>query len=192
MSVGAYARVLLLFAGQRVIELIYSRRNERLIQRRKPAAAAAGETVFRWIAAVNIALFTLPIVERSLRRRPPSPPVAAIGWLLAIAAVTLRLSVLLALREGWNVRALVPDDLRVIDRGPYRLIRHPNYVALGLEFLGLPLIGGAYVSAVALSSVNAALLGRRIREEEALLMRIPAYRQRMAAKPRFIPRLTGQ
>jgi len=89
------------------------------------------------------------------------------------------------------VRAVVPSDLRIIDRGPYRFIRHPNYVALGLEFLGLPLIGGAYGSAVVLGVANALLLRRRIQEEDALLMAIPAYRERMAGKPAFLPRLVS-
>jgi methyltransferase len=83
----------------------------------------------------------------------------------------------------------VPDNLRVVDIGPYRFIRHPNYVALGLEFLGLPLIGGAYVSALGLGLANAALLQRRIVEEDVLLMAIPAYRERMGEKPAFLPRL---
>ena len=74
-------------------------------------------------------------------------------------------------------------------RRPYRFIRHPNYVALGLEFLGLPLIGGAYLSAMGLGVANAVLLSRRIRDEDALLMAIPAYRERMGEKPRFVPRL---
>jgi methyltransferase len=87
------------------------------------------------------------------------------------------------------VHAVVPDNLRVVDRGPYRFIRHPNYLALGLEFLGLPLIGGAYLSAFGLSLANAALLYQRIVEEDALLMAIPAYRERMGSKPRFLPRL---
>jgi methyltransferase len=89
------------------------------------------------------------------------------------------------------VRALVPSDLRIVDRGPYRFIRHPNYLALGLEFLGLPLIGGAYASAVGLGLVNALLLRRRIREEDGLLLAIPAYQERMADKPRFLPRLVS-
>ena len=111
------------------------------------------------------------------------------GWAAAVSAVALRLSVLLSLRGSWTVRAVVPTDLPVVDRGPYRFIRHPNYVALGLEFLGLPLIGGAYLSAMGLGVANAVLLSRRIRDEEALLMAIPAYRERMGEKPRFVPRL---
>jgi len=193
VSTAGFARVLLLFGMQRFLELLYSERNERLIQRRQPDAPQAGRSVWPLIAAVNLGLFTLPILERWLRRRPPPRPVAAFGWATALAAVALRLSVLATLREAWNVRAVVPTDLEVIDRGPYRWIRHPNYVALALEFVGLPLIGGAYVCAVLLSGANAWLLGRRIAEEDALLMSIPAYRERMGEKPSFIPRrLSGR
>lgn len=191
MRAGRYAVVLFVFGAQRGIELLYSARNERMIHRRQPGAPQAGRSVFGWIAFVNVALFTVPALERALRRRPPPPPVAAIGWVATLSAVALRLSVLASLRGSWTVRAVVPSDLRVVDRGPYRFIRHPNYVALALEFLGLPLIGGAYLSALVLGVANAALLGRRIRDEDALLMAIPSYRERMGDKPRFVPRLVS-
>ena len=192
MSPGRYAAVLLAFGAQRGIELVYSARNERAIRARQPMAPQASERTFRWIALVNVGLFTLPVLERAWRRRSPPMVVATVGWITAIAAVALRLSVLASLRGSWTVRAVVPSDLPVVDRGPYRVIRHPNYVALGLEFLGLPLIGGAYLSAVGLGLANALLLRRRINEEEALLMTIPEYRARMAHKPRFVPRLIGR
>jgi methyltransferase len=136
----------------------------------------------------NVGLFTLPALERTLRRRPAPGWMAITGWAAALAGVALRLSVLVTLRGAWTVRATVPGDLQVVDRGPYRYIRHPNYVALGLEFAGLPLIGGAAWSAVGLSAANAMLLRERIKDEEALLFAIPAYREKMAGKPRFIPR----
>lgn len=192
MSAVRYAGTLLLFATQRIIELLYSGRNERQIHGRQPDAPQAGRSVWQWIAAVNLGLFTLPAVERAWRRRPPPRPVAALGWAAAIAAVALRLSVIASLRESWNVRAVVPTDLHVVDTGPYRFIRHPNYVALGLEFLGLPLIGGAYLSALGLGVANAVVLRQRIIEEDALLMAIPAYRESMGSKPRFLPRLSGR
>jgi methyltransferase len=185
----AYPLVLFAFAAQRGVELVYSARNERLIRRLQPDAPQAAGPIFKWIALVNVALFTLPAFERWLRGRPAPPLVAGFGWMAALSGVALRLSVLLSLRASWTAHAVVPDNLRVVDHGPYRFIRHPNYLALGLEFLGVPLIGGAYLSALGLGLANAALLRQRIVEEEALLMAIPAYRERMAGKPRFLPRL---
>jgi len=192
VSPRRYAAVLLAFGTQRGLELLYSAGNERLIRGRQPTAPQAARSIFKWIALINAGLFTLPALERWWRGHPPPSAVAAAGWITSVSAVALRLSVLLSLRRSWTVRAVVPSDLAVIDRGPYRWIRHPNYVALGLEFLGLPLIGGAYASALGLGVANALLLGRRIHEEEALLMAIPAYRQRMAHKPRFLPRFIGR
>ena len=189
MSPGRYAAVLLVFGAQRGIELVYSARNERAIRARQPLAPQASEGTFRRIALANLGLFTLPVLERAWRRRSPPAVVASIGWMAAIAAVALRLSVLASLRQSWTVRAVVPSDLRVATRGPYRFVRHPNYVALALEFLGLPLIGGAYLSALGLGLLNAILLRSRIRDEEALLNAIPAYRKLMGGKPRFLPRL---
>ena len=191
MRPGRSAAVLLAFGAQRVFELVYSARNERAIRRRQPDAPQAAESLFKWIALANVGLFTLPAVERWLRRRPPPSWVAGLGWIAALSGVALRLSVLLSLRTSWTVHAVVPENLRVVDQGPYRFIRHPNYVALGLEFLGLPLIGGAYLSAVGLGLANAALLRQRIVEEDALLMAIPGYRQRMGDKPAFIPRVVS-
>ncbi|HEV2012960.1 MAG TPA: isoprenylcysteine carboxylmethyltransferase family protein [Candidatus Dormibacteraeota bacterium] len=193
MTVPRYAAVLLAFGSQRGFELIYSAKNERSIHRQQPGAPQAARSIFKWIALVNLGLFTLPALERWLRRRPPPSLVAGVGWVAALAGVALRLSVLVSLRDSWNVHAVVPSNLRIVDSGPYRFIRHPNYLALGLEFLGLPLIGGAYLSALGLGLANAALLRQRIIEEEALLMAIPAYRERMAGKPRILPRrLTGR
>ena len=192
MSPGRYAAVLFAFGTQRGLELAYSARNERVIRHRQPSAPQASERTFRWIALANFGLFTLPVLERMWRRRSPPALVAGIGWMAALSAVGLRLSVLASLRSSWTVRAVVPSDLPVVDRGPYRFIRHPNYVALGLEFLGLPLIGGAYLSAAGLGLANALLLRQRIIEEETLLNDIPDYRARMAHKPRFVPRLIGR
>jgi methyltransferase len=189
VSPGRYAAVLLAFGAQRGFELVYSARNERTIRRRRPGAPEAAGSIFKWIALVNAALFTVPVLERWLRRHPAPPLVAGLGWVAALSGVALRLSVVLSLRASWNVHAIVPDNLRVIDSGPYRFIRHPNYLALGLEFLGLPLIGGAYVSALGLGLANAALLRQRMVEEDALLMAIPAYRERMGEKPALVPRL---
>jgi methyltransferase len=184
-----YAAVLAAFGAQRLIELVYSARNERRIRERDPLAPQAGRSSFKWIVLTNIGLFTLPAVEAIVRRRSPPRWMAVTGWAAALTAVALRLSVLLSLRGSWTVRAMVPPDLEVVDRGPYRFIRHPNYVALGLEFAGLPLIGGATWSATGLSVANAVLLADRIRQEDALLLAIPAYRERMANKPRFVPRI---
>jgi methyltransferase len=100
----------------------------------------------------------------------------------------LRLWVIRTLGFGWNVRGRVHAGLRVVDGGPYRYVRHPNYVAVALEMAALPLAGSAPISALLLSVANVLVLVPRVRGEEALLARVPGYQERMGQKPRFIPR----
>lgn len=189
MRPGRYALVLFGFGLQRLAELGYSFRNERQIRQMTPDAPSAASSSFRWMAAANVALFTLPVVEVAARRPRVPRVIAAAGWVGALTAVGLRISVLRALRDQWTVRAIVPSTLRVVDHGPYRYVRHPNYAAVALEFASLPLIGGAYASALLLSLLNAMVLSRRIADEERLLDQVPGYRERMGGKPRFLPRL---
>jgi methyltransferase len=186
-----YALVLTGFGLQRLAELAYSSRNEARLRRSAPDVPRAAASTFRWMALANVGLFTLPALEVAMRRPRVPRAIAALGWLGALAAALVRLSVLVSLRDQWNVRAFVPSGLRVVDSGPYRYVRHPNYAAVALEFASLPLIGGAYGSAAVLSLANAFVLSRRILDEERLLERVPGYQERMGGKPRFLPRLSA-
>jgi methyltransferase len=173
-------------ALQRLAELALSRRNERHSGRPRGTAAARS---YPLMVGVHVALFALPLIERRLAGRRARREVALVALAGETAATALRLWAIRALGTAWNVRGRVFDDLRVVDTGPYRYVRHPNYVAVALEMLALPLAGGAVVSAIVLSVANAVVLLPRIREEEALLAMVPGYNERMAGKPRFLPQL---
>jgi len=192
MTPGRYALVLGAFAQQRVVETAYSVRNERAMRRREPNAPRAAPTTFPLMVLIHAALFTLPWLEVRRRRSHRVPGVVQFaGWAGVLAAAALRFWVLATLKDRWTARALVPTQLEVATGGPYRWVRHPNYVAVALEFLALPLIGGAYWSAAGLSLANALVLWDRIRAEERLLDANPDYRRLMAGKPRFLPRWRG-
>jgi methyltransferase len=76
----------------------------------------------------------------------------------------------------------------VVRRGPYRFLRHPNYLAVVVEMLAIPLVHGAWLTAVAFSLANAWILRERIRLEESALARGSAYEQLFAGTPRLLPR----
>ncbi|PZR68195.1 MAG: hypothetical protein DLM66_09615 [Candidatus Dormiibacter spiritus] len=154
---------------------------------RELAGPAAASGRYPLMVGLHIALFCLPPVEViALRRRPRLPLLwgAGVG-----GAAALRWWCIRSLGQAWNARAVVPSDLRPVTAGPYRWIRHPNYVAVALEFLCLPLAAGAWLSAVGLSVLNGALLADRIRAEERLLRRIPGYEEAFAGRARFLPGL---
>lgn len=138
------------------------------------------------MVAAHVALFAVSVWPRSGRRVSQSAEIAA---LIGLAASTgLRLWVIRTLGASWNVTAHVSPDSRIETDGPYRYVRHPNYVAVALEFACLPTAVGAVPEAVALSIANAAVLVPRIRAEERLLDAIPGYREAFRGVPRFVPR----
>lgn len=138
------------------------------------------------MVAAHAALVTLPLLE--VRGHPDRQP--RLGWAAVLAAaIALRVWSIRTLGDSWNARAAVPDRLEPVSDGPYRYIRHPNYVAVILEFLAVPLIAGAWKSALLLSLLDAAVLADRITAEERLLDASPAYRLAFAGKARFIPRV---
>ena len=174
-----YLAVLGANAGMRLSELAISRRNERL-RGGKPSAPGT----YPLMVAAHVALVAMPLVEVSMRGRARTHW----GWLgVLLGATALRVWCIKSLGSAWNVRASVPADLEPVTSGPYRYIRHPNYIAVIVEFLAVPLIAGAWVSAIVLSAWNGLVLFDRIRAEEGALMKSAAYRRAFAGKARFIP-----
>lgn len=174
-----YAALLAAVGAQRLCELAVSRAHESHL----PGTRAAART-YPIMVAAHAALVTLPLLEvwGHPRRRPRW------GWAAVLAGATaLRIWSIRTLGSSWNARASVPPDVQPVTSGPYRLIRHPNYVAVIAEFAAIPLVAGAWKSAVLLSALNAAVLYDRITAEERLLNASPAYRRAFAGRPRFIP-----
>ena len=182
MNGRARTALVLATGAQRLIELRISARNR---VRLGPAEQASPST-YPAMVAVHIALFAVSVWPRSGRR--VSRPVEVAAALGVAASVGLRLWVIRTLGENWSVTAHVPPDGRMRTGGPYRYVRHPNYVAVALEFACLPTAVGAVPEAVILSIANAAVLVPRIRAEERLLDAIPGYREAFRGVPRFIPR----
>lgn len=170
-----------LLAAQRIAEVRHSARNRARIGEGVPASPGT----YPAMVAAHIALFVIAGWPRRDRAVPPA--VEAVALAGVAAAVCLRVSVIHALGESWNVTAHVSPTTQVITSGPYRWLRHPNYTAVMIEFACLPVAVGAVREAVWLSCADAVVLWARIRSEEALLDRLPGYRQAFAGVPRFVP-----
>ena len=155
-----------LVASQRLLELLYSRRNERRLLAR--GAVERGSGHYPVIVAVHSLWLVSTLVEGLLRG--PEPPA---WWPMPLVAFllvqTLRYWAILSLGENWNTRVLVVPGGKLVRRGPYRYFPHPNYVVVAVEILTVPLIFGAWITAVVFSLLNAALLYLRIRTENRAL-----------------------
>jgi methyltransferase len=100
------------------------------------------------------------------------PADSAINWLwVAVygALLGLRAWTMLSLGRYWTTRIITLPGRALVQRGPYRYIRHPNYVVVAGEIAVLPMIFGQYLIAVIFTIANAILLYQRIRTEDAVL-----------------------
>jgi len=100
----------------------------------------------------------------------PAPVVIHWGWLAVFLALqAMRVWVIATLGPYWTTRIITVPGATLVRRGPYRFVRHPNYMVVAGEILVLPLVFGEVLVAIVFSIANAAMLYWRIREEEAAL-----------------------
>ncbi len=114
------------------------------------------------------------VVEVVVADRPFLP---LLGWtmvVLVLASQGLRWWCIWTLGEQWSTRVIVSPQVPLVSGGPYRFMRHPNYVAVVVEGAALPLVHSAWVTALAFTILNACLLTMRIRVENAALRRGPS------------------
>ena len=153
-------------ALQRFGELAISARHARRVRARGAHESGAGH--FPLIVLVHV-LFPLCLVaETALLGATPGRWWPA--WLaLWAGAQLLRYSAIHALGDRWNVRILVVPGEAPVQSGPYRFLRHPNYVAIVAELFAGPMVFGAWRTALLITVVNAFALRLRIRAENAAL-----------------------
>ena len=182
-SVTCYLGFLVFLGLERLGELWLSRRHATALFAR--GAIEIGQRHYRFMTIFHSA-FLGACAGEVVGLQRPFP--GGWGWAalaVALSAQALRYWAIAALGERWNVRILVLPEAPPVVRGPYRWVRHPNYVAVILEMIAVPLIHGAWATAVLFTLGNAALLLIRIRTEEQALG--AAYGRAFAETPRFLP-----
>lgn len=168
MSVTVYLLLIGAVALERLVELVVSARHAAWSFARGGVEHGRGH--FPAMVALHSALLLACAAEVVVTRRPFLP---ALGWTalaVAVASQVLRWWCIATLGPRWNTRVIVVPGLPLVDRGPYRWVRHPNYVAVVAEGVALPLVHTAWVTALAFTALNAVLLlGYRIPAEERAL-----------------------
>lgn len=162
-----YTILIALIALERLAEVAVAHRNARWAFAQGAVEVGQGHRLP--MVALHIALLAGCLVEVWVFRPPFLP---WLGWPmlgLVVAAQALRWWCILTLGRQWNIRVIVVPGLPLVRRGPYRWLRHPNYVAVILEGIALPLVHSAWVVALLFSIANAWLLAVRIRCEEKAL-----------------------
>jgi methyltransferase len=187
LSTIAFLGLLLAVALLRLVELRISKRHRS--EMTAHGAVKVDEPKFRWMVMLHTGVLIGAAVEVVALRRPFIPALAATMFVIFLAANAVRWWVIRTLGKHWNVQVMDSTRLGVITSGPFRFVRHPNYAAVFVEMLALPLIHTAWITALAGTLAHVVVLTQRLSTEERVLFANPEYRARMAGKPRFLPGL---
>ena len=162
-----YYLLILAVAIERVAELVVSKRNARWAFAHGGCEYGRGH--YPVMVALHGALLVGCVLEVWVLQRP------FMGWLgwpmlvVVLAAQGLRWWCITTLGSRCNTLVIVVPDAPLVRRGPYRWLRHPNYVAVVAEGIALPLVHSAWLTALCFTVANAILLTVRIRVENVAL-----------------------
>ena len=158
---------------ERLAEMVVSNRHAAWAFARGGVESGRGH--FPVMVLLHTALLVGALVEVVAADRPFIP---LLGWPMLVLvglAQGLRWWCIATLGPQWNTRVIVVPGATLVAAGPYRLLRHPNYVAVVVEGFALPLVHTAWVTAAVFTVLNLLLLSVRIRvEEQALGLRAGA------------------
>jgi len=187
LSVILFLALLVAVAAMRIFELRISKKHQREITAR--GGAKAKDPVFPCMAMFHTLVLIGAAAEVVFLHRPFIPALAFPMLVVFIAANLVRWWVIRTLGEHWNVQVMDSTKLGVITSGPFRYVRHPNYAAVFIEMIALPLIHTAWITASVGAVVHVVVLIFRLSAEERVLFADPDYAAAMRAKPRFLPGL---
>jgi methyltransferase len=166
-STGWYTLLILAVALERLVELVVSHRNVAWAKQRGGVERGFGH--YPLMVALHGGLLVGCLLEVWLADPAFLP---WLGWpmlALVVAAQCLRWWCIATLGHHWNTRVVVVPGVELVGTGPYRFLRHPNYVAVAVEGFALPLVHTAWLTAAVFTLVNSWLLRVRILAEDSAL-----------------------
>jgi methyltransferase len=182
----AFTALVVLVAVQRLWETQRSRAHSRALKAKLAVEHVPGQMPF--MVAVHTLWIVAMLVEVWVLGAQGSVTVSAIALLMFGVGQTLRVLAIRELGERWTVTVVTPTSgVPPVSTGIYRYLRHPNYLGVMIEIAALPIVHGAYTTALVFSIANGILLSVRIRAEEKALDTYAAYSLTMGDRPRFLP-----
>ncbi len=170
-SLTAFTVLVVLVSFERLAELVVSKRNAAWSFAR--GGAESGQGHYPVMVVLHSGFLVAMLVEAWGRRPDVSSALAWSMLVLVVASQALRWWCIVTLGHRWNTRVIIVPGLMPVRSGPYRLISHPNYVAVVIEGVALPLVHAAWISALIFTVANLALLAVRLRVENEALATLP-------------------
>lgn len=171
---------------QRVFEMRIAKRNARWMK--SQGGYEVGKGHYPFIVLLHSLFFVSLLIEVALTWNEGST------WKIIPLSIFLvaqmgRVWTIMSLDHFWNTRIIVLPGAKVVAKGPYKYVRHPNYIIVALEIAAMPLIWNAYWTAILFTLLNGIILSFRIKEEEKALKELTNYDKVFAGRRRFMPKL---
>ncbi|MFE8702166.1 isoprenylcysteine carboxyl methyltransferase family protein [Cytobacillus sp. FJAT-54145] len=169
---------------QRLFELVIAKRNEKWMKQQ--GAKEFGRSHYLVMVSIHTLFFLFYIWEVLTFEKqlsftwPILLPVFLLTQLGRIWAIT-------SLGRYWNTKIIVLPNAKIIKKGPYQFLKHPNYVIVTIEFIILPLLFQAYITACLFTFLNMLILSIRIPAEEKALKELTEYESAFLDLKRFVP-----
>jgi methyltransferase len=172
VSTAWYVVLVALVAIERLAELVVAKRH--LAWSMARGGREFGFAHYPFMVVLHTGLLVGCVLEVVLGHRSF---IGALGWpmlALVLASQALRWWCIRTLGQQWNTRVVIVPSLPRVTGGPYRVLPHPNYIAVVVEGFALPLVHTAWITALVFTVLNAALLTVRIRTENDALTQMAA------------------
>lgn len=164
---------------QRLLELVIAKRNEKNM--RAQGAYEVGASHYPLMILLHVSFFISLLIEVNIFNLTPSP-LFLLFLVMFLCVQGLRIWCLTSLGSFWNTKIIVLPGAHVVTKGPYKYLRHPNYLVVSMEIALLPLMFEAYFTAICFTILNAIMLSIRIPTEERALKEATNYEQYMQHK----------
>jgi methyltransferase len=170
--------------SQRLVEVIIAHQNASWIK--SQGGYEVGREHYPYLVLLHTLFFASLLIEVTIH--PPN----FVSWIVIPFVIFLlaqvgRIWALTSLGRFWNTRIMVLPGAKVIAKGPYRFMRHPNYAIVITEILMFPLVFQAYWTAIVFTILNAFILSIRIKVEENALKEVTNYEDEFEKRGRFVP-----
>lgn len=157
---------------QRLIELLIATNNERWIKKR--GGVEIGQTHYKWFIWLHILFFIAMIIESQVKFIN-SGGLLSIYWYFCLGFVVAQLGriwCIYSLGRFWNTKIIILPKVALIKKGPYKYVKHPNYIIVFIELLFMPLIFGLFITATIFPFLHLLLLTIRVPLEDEALSRL--------------------
>jgi methyltransferase len=177
--------VISIIVFQRIIELFIAKRNENWMKIQ--GAVEFGARHYKYLVVMHGSFFLSLTAEKVLLERGLSPLWPFIFCLFGLTQL-IRVWVISSLGKFWNTKILVLANEKIVKKGPYRFVKHPNYFVVAMELVVVPLLFNAFYTALLFTILNALMMMVRIPEEEKALSTLTEYERTFQDANRFLPR----